>query len=145
VADEWDFGLAVALPVSPDFPTAVAFESPVSPEVASPWALAFASPVSPDFVTELASPVSPDSASALALPNGVKPRAKAGPESPDWVTELAFESPEVAFACGFAVALPELPVLPDVAVGLAVESPDVAVPLEQAQDVASPELPPSPE
>jgi hypothetical protein len=39
------------------------------------------------------------------------------------------ESPDVAVALGFDVASPELPVLPDVATGLAVESPEIAVPL----------------
>jgi hypothetical protein len=145
VAEEFALGFEVALPVLPECPIAVALESPVSPDVASPCAFALASPVSPDFVTELASPVSPDSALASALPVGAIASAIAGPEFPDEVCELAFESPEVAFACGFAVASPELPVVPDVAVGLAVESPEVAVPLELAPDEASPELPPSPE
>jgi hypothetical protein len=55
------------------------------------------------------------------------------------VEEYAFELPEVAFACGFARASPELPVVPDVAVGLAVESPEWAYPLAPADELASPE------
>jgi hypothetical protein len=78
-------------------PVAVAFESPVSPEVAVPFAVALALPVSPDSVLEWTSPDS-DSALALASPKGEIAIATAGAALPDWVLELAFEFPEVALA-----------------------------------------------
>jgi hypothetical protein len=42
---------------------------------------------------------------------------------PDLALEPATELPDVAFAVGFAVALPELPVLPEETIGAATELP----------------------
>jgi hypothetical protein len=137
VAFESEVGLAYASPVSPDVPVALAFESRVSPDFASPMAIASASPVSPDTVFEKTSPVSPELAvfSRSSLQQRSKPPKRdrlvklfhgshwhdfwsfpsifASPESPDRVRDAAVESPEYASAEGLAVASPESPVSPE--------------------------------
>jgi hypothetical protein len=95
---------------------------------ATPTASAFASPELPDVAVEVTLPVSPDFAYEYASPCLEYEKLNAGPELPDEAYEPATESPLSAFASGFAVALPELPVLPETATGAATESPDLASP-----------------
>jgi hypothetical protein len=126
VAVEFDVGLTEAFPVFPEVALPVAVEFPVLPEAATPSAVAFAAPVLPAFDVEVALPVSPDLAKAFASPWSEYEKLKAGPELPDFAVDPATESPDDAFAVGFDVALPELPVLPDETMGAAIELPDDA-------------------
>ncbi len=68
------------------------------------------------------------------------------PVFPDWGLEVALPPlPVEALLVGALVADPEAPVLPDLAVELLVESPELAEPLELGLEVAVPELPVFPE
>ncbi len=143
-AAEVELGFDVAEPVSPAVPVAFAVELPVAPEVAVPFALAMALPEPPDVAVDVVAPVLPELTLTLELPVA-EPMPNAGPELPECATETALESPELAFACGLDVALPELPLFPEMATGADVELPEVADPEAYEEDVALPLVPPLPE
>jgi hypothetical protein len=145
VAFDVDAGLDDASPVLPAVPVAVAVDEPVSPVIAVPVESAVALPVLPPVVVAVAAPVSPDRAVTFASPWCANAMPTTAPESPDVAVACVIESPVVAFALGFEVASPELPVFPDIAIGSEDELPEVADPFAVASDLAFPESPPCPE
>ncbi len=109
----------------------------MSPELAVPVALAEAAPVSPPVAEASTAPVSPDVTSRPLPPVLCSPQQEqeleppmpaAEPELAPLATATASVSPLSAFASGSDVASPDEPVLPPMATGAAVESPEVAEP-----------------